>query len=210
MGWLIALGVLAFLGGIPLGAFVRYDADGFVLRIVVGFLRIPVLPRKKKGEKKAKSADASPKEAPAEEKAKSADASAAAGSGEKGGSIWDFYPLVRVGMRFLNRFRTKLRVDALVLKLTLGGDDPCDLAQNYARAWAALGNLVPALERFFRIRRRDFEVQCDFTSEETRIVMQARLTIPLWQLIQLGVVYGCLLIKEFLILKKKRKGGIAS
>lgn len=54
MGWLIALGVLAFLGGIPLGAFVRYDADGFVLRIVVGFLRIPVLPRKKKRRKKAK------------------------------------------------------------------------------------------------------------------------------------------------------------
>ena len=202
MGWLIALGILLLLGSIPLGVFVRYDSGGPLVRIVAGVLRFTVIPLPKKKKKAPKEKKAQP---PAKEK--KAPPKPAEEPEKKGGSLRDFYPLIQVGMRFLNQFRRKLRVDDLVLKLTLGGDDPCDLALNYGRAWAALGNLVPVLERFFHIHRRDFEVQCDFTAEETLIEVQAKLTMPLWQLTELGIVYGYLFIKELLILKKKRKGG---
>ena len=202
MGWLIALGILILLGSVPLGVFARYDSGGLLVRIVVGVLRFTVIPLQKK-EKKAPKKKKEP--SPAEEK--KAPPKPAEEPEKKGGSLRDFYPLIQVGERFLNQFRRKLRVDDLVLKLTLGGDDPCDLALNYGRAWVALGNLVPVLERFFHIRRRNFEVQCDFTSEETLIEAQAKLTMPLRQLVELGIVYGYLFIKELLFLKKKRKGG---
>ena len=192
MGWLIALGILILLGSVPLGVFARYDSGGPLVRIVAGVLRFTVIPLPKKKKKVPKEKK---EPSPAEEPEK------------KGGSLRDFYPLIQVGERFLNQFRRKLRVDDLVLKLTLGGDDPCDLALNYGRAWVALGNLVPVLERFFHVRRRNFEVQCDFTSEETLIEAQAKLTMPLRQLVELGIVYGYLFIKELLFLKKKRKGG---
>lgn len=201
MGWLIALGILILLGSVPLGVFVRYDSGGPLVRIVAGVLRFTVIPlpnKKKVPKEKKESSPAEEKKTPpkpAEEPEK------------KGGSLRDFYPLIQVGERFLNQFRRKLRVDDLVMKLTLGGDDPCDLALNYGRAWAALGNLMPVVERFFHIRRRNFEVQCDFTSEETLIEAQAKLTMPLRQLVELGIVYGYLFIKELLFLKKKRKGG---
>ena len=202
MVWLIALGILILLGSVPLGVFARYDSGGPLVRIVVGVLRFTVIPLPKKKKKVPKE-----KKEPSPAEEKKTPPKPAEEPEKKGGSLRDFYPLIQVGERFLNQFRRKLRVDDLVLKLTLGGDDPCDLALNFGRAWAALGNLVPVLERFFHIRRRNFEVQCGFTSEETLIEAQAKLTMPLRQLVELGIVYGYLFIKELLFLKKKRKGG---
>lgn len=205
MGWLIALAVVIFIGCIPLGVFFRYDSEGLLVRIVVGMLRFTVIPApEKKTPKKKKD---STKDAAPVQKEKPPAQPAEQPAPKKGGSLRDFYPMIQLGKRFLNQFRRKLRIDDLVLKLTMGGDDPCDLAVNYARAWTVLSNLVPALEKFFRIRRRSFEVQCDFTSEETLIEIQAKLTVPFGRLLEMGIVYGCLFIKELLVFKKKRKGG---
>ena len=48
MGWLITLGILVLLAILPLGAAVRYNSEGFSLKVIVGPVRIPVLPGKKK------------------------------------------------------------------------------------------------------------------------------------------------------------------
>ena len=107
----------------------------------------------------------------------------------------------------LGAFRRKLRVNVLELKLILAGDDPCDLAVNYGKAWAALGNLLPRLERVFVIKKRDLEVECDFTANETLVTARLDLTITLGRLLALGVVYGIRALITFLKIKKKRKGG---
>ena len=52
-------------------------------------------------------------------------------------------------------FKGKLRVDILELDLVLAGGDPCDLGIKYGKAWAAVGNLLPQLERVFVIRKRN-------------------------------------------------------
>ena len=207
MGWLIALGVFLLIAMLPVGALVRYDCQGFYLSIVAGFVRITLFPRKKKGkkEKKAKPTDQTQK---AEKKA--APAQSKENSSGKGGSLKDFLPMVHVAMDFLNQFRKVLRVDHLQLKLILAGEDPCDLAVNYGRAWAALGNFLPMLERVVHVKKRDCEVECDFTAEQTLIIVQAELTLLLWQGVFLTAVYGFQVIKELLILKKKRKGGAVS
>ncbi len=200
MGWIIALGIFLLLAAIPLGASVRYDADGVRVRIIAGFLRftvIPLLQRKKKPPKKAKAAAQSPPKKSAVQ----------ADEKKKGGSWRDFLPLVRTGLDFLNQFRRKLRVNNLQLKLILAGDDPCDLAVNYGRAWAALGNLLPLLEKAFVIKKRDCEVECDFTADETLVTAQMDVTIRLGQMLSMAAIYGIRMIKDLLVLKKKRKGG---
>ena len=93
------------------------------------------------------------------------------------------------------------------LKLILAGDDPCDLAENYGKAWAALGNLMPQLERLFVIMKRNLEVECDFTASETLVTARLDLSITLGRLLKLVAVYGVRGLKEFLNFKKKRKGG---
>ena len=207
MGWLITWGILVLLAILPLGAAVRYNSEGFSLKVIVGPVRIPVLPGKKKDPelekkkkeakkvKKTKKASSQPKKK--EEKPKK----------EKGGPITDFLPIVKTALQLLNEFRKKLRIKRLKLKMIMAGDDPCDLAVNYGRANAAMGNLLPQLERCFVIKKRDIQVECDFESSQTLIIAHADVTITLGWLLGIVVFYGVRALKQYLQIKNKRKGG---
>ena len=152
MGWLIALGVLVLLAVTPIGIRLRYNSEGVSLQAVAGLIRVTLLPQKKK-TKDSKQPSAGDKK-PAQKSAK-AKQPAAVTPQEKGGSAADFLPLVKVALDFLGEFRRKLRLDDLELMLILGGGDPDDLAVNYGKAWAAVGNLMPQLDRIFVIRKRN-------------------------------------------------------
>ena len=209
MGWLIALGIMALIAFMPVGALVQYDSGGFLVRIIAGYFRFTLYPmkkRKKKPEKETKAVDTSPKK-PKEKKVSQPQSAAPSDGDPKGGSLQDFLPFARLGLDFVNQFRKKMRVNYLRLKLILAGEDPCDLAVNYGRAWAAMGNLLPMLERGFHIGKRDCEVECDFTAQQTLVIAQAEMTLRIWQAATLMSVYGFGFLKELLILKKKRKGG---
>ena len=78
---------------------------------------------------------------------------------------------------------------------------------NYGRARAAVGNLMPQLERIFVIRKRDIDVSCDFTASESRVTARLDATITLGRLLGLAAVYGVRGMKEYLKFSKKRKGG---
>ena len=207
MGWLIAFMIVFLLAILPLGASVKYNSDGPLVRIIAGPIRFKVFPVKKKEKKEKKPKEKKQKkekpktdgqqtmEKPKEEKK------------EKGGSLLDFLPLVRVGLDLLNDFRWKLRLNRLELKLILAANDPADLGLNYGRVWAAVGNLVPMLERSFVIKKKDIEVECDFTTSETLVIARVDLTITLGRLLALVAVYGVRGLREFMNLKNKRKGG---
>ena len=205
MGWLMFLAILGGLGCVPLGVRLRYDEDGPLAAVLLGRLPIVLYPlpgwlkkltsrEKKDGEKKPK------KEKPKKEKPPKD----TVGEAPQGGSWKKFLPLVRLGLHFLGDFRRKLRVNRLVLRLTLAGDDPCDLAVNYGRAWAAVGNLLAALKRAFVIQKRDVEVQCDFLGEETKVVFAMDLTITLGRVLGLLVKYGIRAVKILLKMKNQK------
>lgn len=204
MGWCIALGVLLLLGLFPLGVHIRYDADGPLVKLLAGPFRLTLYPRKKAAKKKkptkeAKKTSASPEPPPkAEEKQKP----------KSGGSWHDFIPLVKTALAFLGDFRRKLRINHLYCRLILGGGDPCALAISYGEGWAALGNLLAVLEKTFVIQKRDVELECDFQATETKITFRADVTIRLGRLLVLAVRYGIRALKEYLTLRKIRKGGM--
>ena len=89
----------------------------------------------------------------------------------------------------------------------LGGSNPSDLAVNYGRGWAVLGNLVPLLERAFIIKKRDLEVECDFLAENTVIIARLDLTITVGRVLSLLTIRGIPIIRELINLKKLFKGG---
>ena len=206
MGWLIALCVLILTAAIPLGISARYNSAGACIRLTVAGAKITLYPKSKKEKKEKKSQKSEKKKAPqnpppppkaAEEKQPA----------EKGGSLTDFLPFVRLGLDFLGDFRRKLRLDVLEMKLILGGTDPAKLAVSYGRAWAALGNLMPQLDRLFVIKKRDLEVECDFTAPQTLVIARLDVTVTVGRLLSLAVGYGIRALKEYLKFRNKRKGG---
>ena len=115
---------------------------------------------------------------------------------------------MKVGLDFLGEFfGKKLHVNRLELKITLAGGDPCDLALNYGRAWEALGNLWPRLERMMVIQKRDINIQCDFEGDKTLIYTRLDISITLGRLLGIAVRYGWRALVTFLKIRKKRKGG---
>ena len=215
MGWWITLGILFLIAILPVGVRFRYNSEGVLLAVLVGPFRIGILPKKKKAKKqdkqekspkkkKEKKTDSGPKTQPdpaakpKKEKPK-----------EKGGSWTDFLPLVKVVLDFLGGFLHKLRINDLELKLIMAGDDPCDLATNFGRANAALGNLLPQLERVFVIKKRNIEIECDFWAESMTVIAGADITITIGRILSLICVLAFRGIREYLKIIKKRKGGAA-
>ena len=153
MGWLITLGILTLLAILPLGVSLKYNAEGALVRLILGPFRITLFPAKPKEKKdKPKKKQTAKNEKAADTMPKKPDVPPKEENKEEGGSWTDFLPLVKTVLDFLGDFRRKLRVNRLELKLTLAGDDPCDLATNYGRTWAAVGNLMPQLEKIFVIQ----------------------------------------------------------
>ena len=212
MGWWITLGVVTLLAILPLGVRVCYDSAGPLVKVVLGPVKIKVYPRPKKTEKPKKETKKQPEAAPAPEEAHlpkppQPPASKTPPKKEKGGSLKDFLPFVKLGLDFLGDFRRKLRVKQLYLRLILAGEDPCDLAVNYGKTWTAVGNLLPVLERWFVIKKKDVEVECDFTASETLVVARLEITMTLGRLLSLAAVYAVRGLKEFIVFRNKRKGG---
>ena len=200
MGWLIALGILVLVLILPLGVSAVYDSDGPRVSVLAGPLRIPVFPPKKKDKKpkpKKEKKKATPKQKPTPKPAKE----------KKGGSLTDFLPLVEILLDFLSDFRRKLRVNVLELNLVLAGGDPSDLAINYGKATAALGNLWPRLEEWLVIKKRDVKIQCDFEGDKTLVTARLDLTITLARVFSVSFRYGVRALKELKKILNKRKGG---
>ena len=197
MGWLIALLIFVLLAFLPLGVRGIYESVGLKADILIGPVSVALYPGKKKGKKEKQNKA----KKPTEEKI------ATGKTEKKGGSYQDFLPLVRIATDFLGDLRRKLRVKRLEMLLCMAGDDPCDLAVNYGKAWAAVGNLMPQLERFFVIKKRDVQVCCDFTAVQTTLYLRADITITLGRLLGLLVRYGWRAYKEYSQIMDKRKGG---
>ena len=209
MGSWITLGILFLLAILPLGVRVIYDEDGPLVKVVLGPVKITVFPRPKKQKKPKKKKEKTPQKTEEANLPKPPQPPAAKKPKKKGGSLKDFLPFVKLALDFLGDFRRKLRMKELYLRLIMASEDPCDLAVNYGKTWTAVGNLLPALERWFVIKKRDVEVECDFTASETKVIARLEITMTLGRLLSLAAVYGIRGLKEFMVFRKIRKGGAA-
>ena len=212
MGWGVFFVCLVVLALLPLGIRGSYDQTGFTVRVIAGPVKITLFPRKNR-KRKPKTADSSEKtteettKAPSEKKRPETETTEKDEPGmQSGGSLERFVPWIRLALDFLGALRRKIRLDNLYLHVVLAGDDPCDLAVNYGRAWAVVGDLLPKLERVFVIGKRDIQVNCDFAAEKITVAARGDMTITLGRTLCLGVIYGIRALKIIL----KRKGGAAA
>ncbi len=199
--WIIPLviaGVFALIPFVPVGVLLIYDAKGLDYRICVGPLRI-----KLKGKKSPKESTPKLKKDVNIITRKAKDAV----TKKDGGELSQFRPLLEALVNLLADLRRKIRVKNMDLDLILGGEDPCSLALNYGKAWAAVGNIIPVLEQIFTIRKRNVQVHCDFMSQSTKVFLRLHMTIALFRLVSLLVKYGVPLYREYEEITKIDEGG---
>lgn len=196
MGWLIAVGVLILIGLIPVGLCGSYCSNGAQLYLYIGPVHINLYPSRKKDKKTG-----------AQIKAGGSTKEQGKVQSDAGGKLSDFLPVAKTVFNFFGALIKKIKVKKLVLKLILGGSDPCDLSVNYGRTCAAVANLQPNLDRLFIIRKKDISVNCDFTADESVVTACLDITICLARLFGLVCRYGLRAIKQYLTIYNKRKGG---
>ena len=220
MGWWIALGIFVGLLILPLGISVFYDAAGVRLRVIAGFIRFTIFPKKKKEKKPQKEKPLKKKEKSERKKSqqnpqntekkptktKEVPQKNKPKEETPGGSLLDFIPLVKIALKCVKDLFTKtLHIDALYLKLTMAGGDPCDLACNYGKAWEALGILWPQIDDVMTIKKRDIQIQCDFEGSETLVNARVDITITLARIFGLVFGYGARLLWGYLKIMNNRK-----
>jgi len=66
---------------------------------------------------------------------------------------------------------------------------------------------MPLLDKAFVIKKRNLEVECDFLAESMTIIARADLSITIGRIISLVVIQGVPVLREFLKIMNKRKGG---
>ncbi|MBR4865016.1 MAG: DUF2953 domain-containing protein [Oscillospiraceae bacterium] len=191
MWWLVAIAVLLLIGFIPLSLRLRYDEQGFCMWLQILPFRLSLVPGAKKKKKKT---------------AKGAKKTATDGkSQKKGGKLAAFLPYVENVLEFLAELPRRLTVRKLEATLILANSDPCDLAVNYGRIWAALGNLMPRLESMFRIRKREMQVECDFMSEETKVFFTMDIALTVGRLLSMIVFHGSRILRKYITIMNKER-----
>ena len=76
---------------------------------------------------------------------------------------------------------------------------------NYGKAWAALGNLWPYVDRMFTIKKRDVRIQCDFMADAPLVNARVAITLTLPRLLGLVIGYGVRILIRFFQIKNKRE-----
>ena len=199
-GWVvfgIVIAVFVLIGCIPVGVDASYRENELALRLKIWLFRVQVLPakeKKKKPKPKAKKPTAKKPDAKPEKPKKQVSMPKL--------TLSDILALADLACDTLGNLRRKLRVEVLVLHVTLDGSDPAKAAMLYGRVWAALGALTPKLEQLFVIKKRDIQPILDYNEKEMKLDAQLVLTITIGRAVSLALRAGVRFLKLWLNKKK--------
>ena len=208
-GWLIAaiiVGVFVLIGMIPVGVDAQYLDDEAKVLLKIGPVRVQVLPAKPKKQRARKPKRKAAGKA-AEKTAQAAQKEASQPAAKKKFampklSLSDILALVDLACDTLGNLRRKIRVEELMLHVTLDGSDPAKAAVLYGRSWAVLGAMTPQLERLFVIKKRDIQPVLDYNEKEMKVQARLVLTITIGRTLALGLRAGARFLKLWIEKKK--------
>ena len=199
MTLLVIFAVLLLIGCIPIGVEAKQDAEGLAVRLKIWFLKLQLVPKKpgrkpkKKKKKKAKKklkesvpAAQTPTEAAPAKPAAKKKKFTLKGNGELIEiGVDTLFGLLDLLSDTLGNLRRKIRLNELMLHLTVDGKDPVKASVSYGRAWAAIGALVPRLEQLFVIKKRDIQPILDYNNRGMKVEGRLTMTITVGRVFRL-------------------------
>lgn len=187
---LVIAAVITVIACIRIGIFVEWSGM-LALKLVVGPFRFVISSGKKAPKKVKEEKTAGAKNKPEQKKKK--------------------FPIniLRSNWKELAELISRVLrmplLDPLVLKITVGGDDPAQNALRYGGAWALIGSVLPFLESRFHIGKRDIDVICDQKASDISVYVKTALTARLGQCIALAISAVVLFFKIYQKMKETEK-----
>lgn len=176
---LVILLAIWLLSRIRVGGRVRYGRDGLFAALLVGPVRIQLLPvRKKPAKRKKKRKKPEKPEKPKPE------------AEETPGTLGRLMELLPVAAEAAGALKRKIRIDDLKLDLIWGGTDAAAIALGYGKANAAVGMIWPLFDHNFKVKRHEFRIALDYERREPGAELEAAVTMTLGQITALSVRYG--------------------
>lgn len=201
--WMAVLLVLFLIGQVRVGIRSVYDTDGLTLWARLGWIKLTVFPRPEK-EKKPKQDKAKEKPTP-EKKPAPQEKKEVPLSERAGGALEYAKALLPIVLEAAAQFRRKLRVDKLHLVLTVGGEDPADVAMLYGQANMIIGSFWYPLTEAVHVKDGTAKVQMDFNAGGSTIAAEAALSLKIVQILWLGIHFGGKAFLTFLRVQKEQK-----
>lgn len=165
------------------GASATLEEGVFSLTVLAGPVKLKLLP---KGEKKPAKPG---KEKPGKKAKKQKKPKEEKETGEKKPKpkIEISFELISTVLsavgELLGRLRRKIRIDRLTVHYTAASDDPAKAAMTFGYASAGVNALMPAVENIFRVKERDVGVSVAFDTDESKIYLDAQLTLAIWEIL---------------------------
>lgn len=185
--WIILV-LLILLLLTPVGIAAAFAERVLSLAVKIGPARVTILPQKPKTEEqkaKAEEKKARKKEKPKREK-KASDAQKPKAKLTKD----DILSIVKLALKALGRFQRSLRIDELLLHLTVATGDPYDTVLQYGYINAALGGVLPLLHNAFKVRKESVGVAMDFQQESMTVEAKLIMTLRLGQILYIALCAG--------------------
>lgn len=209
IGWIV-LALLALLVllwfTLRVGVTAGYDQEGGWVRAKLGpkTLQLYPPPAKKPERPKKQKKPKKKKKAPKPE-------------GDRGkGLVQNLGGALELGLELLpllqeaaGKFRRKLRIDTLYLRLLWAEEDPADAAIHYGWAWAVTENLLSFLEAGFDLRDRDVALYLDYFAPGPKAYLRAGFSLTLAQLAGIALPLAVGGLKVLLEQKKQRRKAAA-
>lgn len=183
------------------GAWASFGGDGLRLDVLLGFLRLHILPA---GPKKPK-----PEKPPKEKKKPKAEPEKGEKPGlsftlEDGKDAWR--TLAPALKRALGRTRRGIRVKPLRLSLVLGGqEDPAAAAQLLGELQAGVWTGMPLAEKLLDVREPYIHTDVDFNAPGTAAEGEVGVTLRVGTLLAVGFGLAFPALKWFLRWRKRCK-----
>ncbi len=155
----------------PVHAEITYHADGFLCAIRILFLRFR-FPREKKNGKSAEKA------------------SAETNQKQKGGDLNYFISLIRLGVKTAGKLLSNVRIHKLKIDATIASKDPFQTAMMFGGSGAAVGILLPLIEKNFKLEKHTVNVYADFESDEPKLVLFADCSVLVFHLIAIALCFA--------------------
>ena len=178
------------------GAYAKFGPGGFSLRLLLGVFSLTVLPLKEKKQKKPKKQK--PEKPPKKAKKPPDTAPEEPESKPRKRSFTDRFDkkkLIRAAFKAMGRGFRMVRVDVLELRVTVASGEPHKTALLYGSVCAALGAVVPFINRRLRVRRQNVMADLNFERVSMSAGGRVKVTVSVAELMWFGLWAAVTLLK---------------